>query len=295
MNRFVFSLGIATCLVYTGVHGQSAPKQITEPATAAQAASVLDLTSFPVVTPDTDADAGPTTLLIASQSYPAKGNVIDVAKKIQAELVKKGFTEAAGASMTADYASATHVGRGFTVTLTVFPGSKPNQSQVTIQNLGNVDVAKLPVPAGSKLLYAMPAFTAYAANSPVDKVKAEIQQLLRAQGWEPFGDTTSSFYVKKNAIRLQVMITEAPGLDGKTSIQFSSEQLSVDLPAPPAFVSLQFTTRQGVCSWTASNRKKKLSRISKSRWVKFNGNQPPKTQYESAMKIALSFATIRRR
>ena len=81
MNRFVFSLWIATCLVYTGVHGQSAPKQIAEPATAAQAASVLDLTSFPVVTPDTDADAGPTTLLIASQSYPAKGNVVDVAKK----------------------------------------------------------------------------------------------------------------------------------------------------------------------------------------------------------------------
>lgn len=245
MNRFVFSLWIATGFICTGVFGQSVPKQIAEPATAAQAASVLDLTSFPVVNPDTDADAGLITSLIASQSYPAKGNVIDVAKKIQAELVKKGFTEAAGASITADYASATHVGRGFTINLTVFPGSKPNQSQVTIQNLGNVDLSKLPVPTGSKLLYAMPAIAAYAANSPVDKAKTEIQQLLRAQGWEPFGDTTSSFYVKKNAIRLQVMITEAPGLDGKTSIQFSSEQLSVDLPAPPAFVSLQFTDSTG--------------------------------------------------
>ncbi|MFN7893211.1 MAG: hypothetical protein ACK5OC_23160, partial [Pirellula sp.] len=118
MNRFVFSLWIATGFICTGVFGQSVPKQIAEPATAAQAASVLDLTSFPVVNPDTDADAGPTTLLIASQSYPAKGNVVDVAKKIQAELVKKGFTEAAGASITTDYASATHVGRGFTINLT---------------------------------------------------------------------------------------------------------------------------------------------------------------------------------
>ena len=89
MNRFVFSLWIATCLVYTGVHGQSVPKQIAEPATAAQAASVLNLTSFPVVNPDSEADAGPITSLIASQSYSSKGSVIDVAKKIQAELVAR--------------------------------------------------------------------------------------------------------------------------------------------------------------------------------------------------------------
>jgi hypothetical protein len=245
MNRFLFSPWIVTCLFCAGAIGQGSPKQIAEPATAAQAASVLDLTSFPMVDVDTDADAGQKTQLIASQSYPAKGTVINVAKKIQAELLKKGFTEAAGASITDDYGSATYVGRGFTITMTVFPGSKPTQSQVNIQNLGNVDLAKLPIPTGAKLLYAMPAVAAYVANAPVDKTKTEMQQLLRAQGWEPFGDTASSFYVKKNAIRLQVMITEAPGLDGKTSIQFSSEQLSVDLPTPPAFVSLQFTDSTG--------------------------------------------------
>ncbi len=242
MYTSVFTVFLLACGV---VQSQDASKQFSEPATAAQAASVLDLSTFPMIDLDVDPEGSPSRLAIASQSYPAKGNVIDVAKKIQSALLKKGFTEGAGASITEAYASATYQGRGFTFTFTVFPGSKPSTAQVNLQNLGNVDLAKLPMPSGVKPLYAMPAVAAYVAPLSVDKTKSEIQSLLAKQGWEPFGDTTSSFFVKKNAVRLQVMISESPGLENKTSIQLSSEQLSVDLPAPSKFVTLQYDDSTG--------------------------------------------------
>ncbi|MCY2974339.1 MAG: hypothetical protein NTW52_06685 [Planctomycetota bacterium] len=227
------------------VRSQDASKQNSEPATAAQAASVLDLSIFPMIDLDAAPDSSASTQVIASQSYPAKGNVIDVAKKIQSAILKKGFTEAAGASITEEYASATFQGRGFTISLTVFPGSKPSTAQVNLQNLGNVDLAKLPMPSGAKLLYALPAMVSYVSEMPVEKTKTELQSLLLKQGWEKFGDTTASFYVKKNATRMQVMVSEAPGQGGKTAIQISSEQLSVDLPVPPSFGFLQYADSTG--------------------------------------------------
>jgi hypothetical protein len=232
-------------LICNIVQSQDASKQFSEPATAAQAASVLDLSTFPMVDLDVDPDSSQSTQVIAYQSYPAKGAVIDVAKKIQAALLKKGFKETAGASFTEAYASATYQGRGFTIALTVFPGSKPSTAQVNLQNLGNVDLAKLPMPTGAKLLYALPAMVSFVSELPVDKTKSELQSLLLKQGWEKFGDTSASFYIKKNATRLQVMVSEAPGQGGKTSIQISSEQLSVDLPVPPSFGFLQYADSTG--------------------------------------------------
>ena len=37
-----------------------------------------------------------------------------------------------------------------------------------------------------------------------------------------------------------LLITAAPALDGKTSVSFSSEQLSADLPAPSDTAQLQY-------------------------------------------------------
>ena len=45
MNRCDFFVWISTCFLCAVVQSQSVPKQIAEPATAAQAAFVLDLTS----------------------------------------------------------------------------------------------------------------------------------------------------------------------------------------------------------------------------------------------------------
>jgi len=245
MNRIFSFLFIVVILVCDVVQSQDVSKQSPEPATAAQAASVLDLSTFPMIDVDAAPDSSASTQVIAYQSYPAKGAVIDVAKKIQSALLKKGFTELAGASITEDYASANYQGRGFTISLTVFPGSKPSTAQVNLQNLGNIDLAKLPMPSGVKLLYALPAMVSYVSEMPVDTTKSELQSLLLKQGWEKFGDTTASFYVKKNAMRLQIMVSEAPGQGGKTAIQISSEQLSVDLPVPPSFGFLQYVDSTG--------------------------------------------------
>jgi hypothetical protein len=51
--------------------------------------------------------------------------------------------------------------------------------------------------------------------------------------------------VKSNAVKVQVSISELPGQEGKSSIQFTCEQMSADLPAPPDVVFLQYSDSTG--------------------------------------------------
>ena len=63
---------------------------------------------------------------------------------------------------------------------------------------------------------------------------------LTAQGWQPYGTAGDSLIFKQNAVRLNARATVAPAQGGKTLIEFSTEQLSVDLPAPADTLSLQY-------------------------------------------------------
>jgi len=215
--------------------------QTAEPATAAQAAAVLDLSVFPMVDPADENNSG----VIASQSYQAKGKCTAVAGTIQKRLVEAGWTEMPGAAITDEYASVMFQKEGFTVSLSVMPGSEPDKAFVSITNHGNVDLKKLPMPGGAKELYAMPMMAMFMTSSNVADTNAKCKKLLAEQGWEPFGDTTVSFFVKKNAVRLQVMVSESPAEAGKTAIQISCEQLSADLPAPPDALQLQYSDATG--------------------------------------------------
>ena len=233
---------LVVVLVCSSTHGQNSPDQQTaQPASAAQAASVLDLSQFPLVDPD----GVPGSRVIASQYYSAKGKVKDVANKIRSGLQQAGFKELDGASITDDYASATFEHNGFSVSLSVSPGDKPDVARVAINNHGNVDLAKLPVPAGFKQLYSLPSVVAYLTELDVDEANKECRRLLESQGWEPFGDTSVSFFLRKNAVRLQVMVNQAPAQAGKTAVQISAEQLSADLPIPPDFEWLQYSDSSG--------------------------------------------------
>ncbi len=206
------------------------------PATAEQAATVLDLATFPLVNAVGEAN----TRVIAAQSYKARGNVLDVAGQLRTALRTAGFEEQSGATFTDNYASGTYLRDGYVITLSVFSGNSPHTVSVALQNHGNVDLTKLPVPAGSRQLYALPAAVTYVSELSLADARQECRRLLADQGWQPFGETAVSFFVKQNAVRLQVMISEAPAQGGKTTIQFSSEQLSVDLPRLPRFESLQY-------------------------------------------------------
>lgn len=105
---------------------------------------------------------------------------------------------------------------------------------------GNVDLAKLPVPAGLKSQYAGPQVAMYSGDAPVAETAEACRKLLEAEGWQPYGMAGDSLFFKQNAVRLTVYVTAAPALGGKTSVSFSAEQLSADLPAPSDTVQLQY-------------------------------------------------------
>ncbi len=215
--------------------------QAPEPATAARAAEVLDLSKFPLIDPVDDSR----TMVVASQSYSSTGKVPEVGQKIGKCLKELGWKELDGASYTGEYASAMFQKDGFAISANAFPAGDAGTCMVSITNHGNVNLKQLPIPEGTKELYALPMSIMYLTEASVGDTNIECKRLLLEKGWEPFGDTTVSFYVKKNAIRLQVMVSETPAEGGKTSIQISSEQLSFDLPAPPNAIGLGFSDSTG--------------------------------------------------
>ncbi|MEZ6049497.1 MAG: hypothetical protein R3C11_28745 [Planctomycetaceae bacterium] len=90
----------------------------------------------------------------------------------------------------------------------------------------------MPKPEGLNWLYAVPAAAAYISEQSVEEATAESRRVLEADGWHWFGDTTVSYFMRKEGIRLQVMVTAAPAQGNKTVLQYTAEQLSSALPVP---------------------------------------------------------------
>ncbi|HTN76908.1 MAG TPA: hypothetical protein VL096_16735, partial [Pirellulaceae bacterium] len=100
---------------------------------------------------------------------------------------------------------------------------------------------QLPVPPGAKVMYQLPTGTAYVTEQPVEATATAMRKLLTEQGWEPYGQHGDSLVFKQNAVELSARVLSAPGQGGKTVIDFSVQQLSVDLPAPPDAVNVQYS------------------------------------------------------
>jgi hypothetical protein len=117
---------------------------------------------------------------------------------------------------------------------------QPEAVMVSVMNHGNVDLAQLPVPEGSKSIYAGPASALFVTDSPVAVTREAVRKLLEGQGWEPYGEAGETSYYKRNAVRLLATIGAAPAQGGRTTISYATEQLSADLPAPRETVAAQY-------------------------------------------------------
>ncbi len=228
--------GLVLCSVLlvnlTVVFGQTS---IDQAATVAAARAVLDLSGNPLA-PAID---GAQTQ-VAFQSFRVKGNSLELARKIDAELISQGLRKMEGATFTDAYSTASYQKSGFTFNLMVMPAGEPEISMVSITNQGNVDVRKLPKPPGTKELYVQPASGIYTCDLTVEQAKTASRELLERDGWQWFGDTTVSSFMRKNAIRLQVMCSESPA-QGKTSLQYSTEQMSAALPTIPDLARIGYS------------------------------------------------------
>ena len=229
---------IPVCFSATSIAQQNGTGQA---ATATEAAAVLDLAELELIDPV----GQPAAQVTARQSYQAGGKLTDVAQRLQALLKQAGCQELDGATFVDSYGSALYQKSGFTFSVTLSPAAEAGQTAVALTNHGNVPLTKLPIIEGSVEQFSTPIMAAYVNPAPVAEALDSYKRLLLDSGWEAFGETAVSFFVKQNAVLVQVMVSAAPALGGKTMIQLTSEQMSADLPAPPYTDTLQYSDSTG--------------------------------------------------
>jgi hypothetical protein len=209
---------------------------IKTPATVEQATRVLDLSTFPLV----DGAKPPESRQVANLSYLATGDVKTGFEFNRKALVAQGWKELPNSSVTGQAASAMFSRDGFVVSVSVSPGGEPGGLMVMLQNHGNVKPGKLPVPAGAKPVYVGDPTAMYSTDAAVPATADACRKLFVAQGWVPYGDAGDSAIFKQNAVLVTATASSAPAQGGKTMIQYSTQLISADIPAPPNVEDLRY-------------------------------------------------------
>lgn len=101
-----------------------------------------------------------------------------------------------------------------------------------------IDLAKLPVPKGAKPFFASPDVAMIQTEAAADATAKEVAALLAGEGWTPYGSVPGSQYFTKNLVKLNATVTA--GADGKTMISYSTEKISVELPALAEAIDLRY-------------------------------------------------------
>lgn len=232
-KTFGSTLALAAAISVALAIPQSLPA--AEPATVEDASKTIDFTKFPLF----GANPEPDYRVVARQGYATEGTIVNVVSEIQRELTKRKWKEIEGTTLTPEYGTATYTMNGFAVTISAAPVGD-GRIRIRVDNLGNVELKSLPLPRGVKEVYVSPLMAMYQSDEKVDDVATELRSSLTKQGWTPFGEVIGSFYVRKNAVKLLVRVDAAPGLEGKTVIQLSSEQLSCVIPLPDNHENTQY-------------------------------------------------------
>ena len=217
---------------------------------------MLDLSQLPLLE---GADENPTRT-VASLTYQlAKGDVASVFGSYQKELTKQGWKESSrDTSVTPQSASTSLRKKGFVISLSVFSASPP-KINVSIVDHGNVNLDALPRPPGSKPVYVGDVSAMYVTDGPVAETSTALRKLLLERGWKPYGSAADTSWFKQNAVRLSAMVSSAPAQGGKTMIQFSSELMSADLPAPPEAVDLRYSDQTKELSFESPEGKEAVT------------------------------------
>ena len=266
--------GSATVIAQSGTKPASQPAaapgkpkqpaaKLAEPATPEQAAKVLDLRTFPVMPGAKVSDQRTLGMLMYEVPSSAKAGF----EFQRSELLQRGFKEQAGGYSDAMNVSGNFTKDGFYVRVSASASSgdpqKKGVSHVSLVNDGNVEMGQLPVPPGVKPFFPQAYRAAYTTDAKVAVVAAACRKLLLAAGWEPYGQVepnpnqpdSSMQYFKRNAIKLQSSIMVTPADGGKTLIQYSTELLSADLPAPPDIADPRYTDIQKTLRYDAPTDK----------------------------------------
>ncbi|MCE9548773.1 MAG: hypothetical protein K8T25_25115 [Planctomycetia bacterium] len=248
-SRFQNELWIAATAFFlvatTGCSSQAAEGPAGPPATVTQATQVFNLATYPLP----DKAETPQRRTVAGMSCNVPGEVKAVHDSQRKALEGMQWKEIPGGSVSDQSATGMFRRDGFTLSLSVFPGGKPGMVNLMLLNLGNVRLSDLPVPPDAKQLFPGPASVMYVADAPAGATADACQKLLVEKGWQPYGVAGDTRFFKQNAMRLTAYIAAAPAQGGKTMITYSAELMSVDLPAPPDAIGVQYSDSTAALSF----------------------------------------------
>jgi len=236
--------------------GTNAPG--ANPATSAPTieAKPINLATFAL--PD---GAGLTGKSPANLSYKTKEDTKSAYEFARRQFLALGWTELSGTQISGESASGNFIGAGYKISVTVYPFGGPGLVTVMLNNHGNIDFAKLPVPAGAKPLYTGPLGAMFVTETSVATTTEAVRQLLLAAGWEPHGSEGDVWHYKQGLNRISAMISAAPAQGGKTVINYGGELLCGDLPAPPDAQDIRYSESKGELSFTTTADKVALSKF----------------------------------
>ncbi|MCA9063150.1 MAG: hypothetical protein KDA96_08825 [Planctomycetaceae bacterium] len=223
-------------------------KQSTEPASVESAAGILDLRKLKL--PD---DAEPVSdLRLAGASYKMKASVKDALTGIRKQLIGLGCKEADGTVATDEYASATFQKADFRIAVMVLP-NQPGEVMVTVDNLSNLDLSKLPLPNAATPQFASAAMAMYQVDAGHEKVKEEISSQMVKSKWEPYGTAGDQLFFRRNAVIASINCMAAPGQDGKSIVQYSARLVSAEIPLPASASDAQYADVTQELSFTTKD------------------------------------------
>lgn len=204
-------------------------------ATAKQAAEVIDLREFPLA-PEAETA---TYRVLSSQNYQTAGPPEKTFTWLREQLTQAGWKELPGSYTSEQGGSGTFQKEGFTLSASVF-GSGAG-STVSIFNHGNVDLAKLPLPAGATPLYAGPVSASFTTEASLTETAAATGALLEKEGWEPYGGAGDVSDFVQNGVKLSARVYSAPAQGGKTMLEYSARILPVEIPLLPGAEQVQYS------------------------------------------------------
>lgn len=178
----------------------------------------------------------PVNRSVAGLNFKSTGDLKTTLAFFQKQFSSKQWKETNPAFLTATSGSVTFGKDGYHVSFFAMKDvdkKAGDRISVTIINLGNLDTRKLPVPEKSRVLISSAINTHYILESMnLDEDKKVMREKLLSLGWEPFGKAADIQYFKKNAVKLDLMVSKSPSQGGKTAVRYSSRLLSIDVPAP---------------------------------------------------------------
>jgi hypothetical protein len=243
-HRVALWLCVTFALLPVSLLAQESKKSNGNAATVAAAANVLALDDTPIVHGSDD----PSVQQVTCLSYRAKSNVKQAYDFHKKQLQERGWKEQPQASVSDEYASGTFGRDGFVVSVTVMPAAPSDtpttskaESDVRIQNHGNVDLSKLPNAPDAKAVYVGPLTAIYTTAMPPAQAEELIRTSLSKAGWVPYGGSPGIQSYRKAAVVVTAMTMAAPAQANSTSINYTVKMVPLELPAPPNATQLQFS------------------------------------------------------